>query len=392
MSVELITSNHGEEIREMIESSLQSIFIISPFMGKTTCKELARCISENKIRCKIITRFYREDFIQNVSSLEGLKELIISGAEVYALVGLHTKLYIIDSFYSIITSANYTYGGMYNNFELGVKIDNEIEINNACIDYFNDLWGKIERYNSNNKDKGIVSIELIDREMSIINQGSASRTKATVNMNKTKQGAELDDLSGTDLIEKALEEKYKASIKAELGGWLKFEADAQHRHDPNVSYLESTNSFTRNKTFFPTKPVGIKSNHKLFLALVSYDTDHVATPVIVGRGFSTGFNPNFVISGKFTGWESWMVNYPYYVELSQLELIKGPARNGISLLELYRNVKGNMYPSTFGTNIPFERIRQYHYQKDKIRITQYAEDYIDKLLEVKFNVFGKEYI
>ena len=390
MPVELITNNHGDEIRQIFNSTTNEILIISPFMGKKTCEELASIIIKKKISCKIITRFYREDFIQNVSSLEGLELLINAGVIIYALLGLHTKLYIIDDCYSIITSANYTYGGMYNNYELGIKIIEEYEINKACLEYFNDLWSRIETYNKNNHNNAIVTIDLIEKEKVLVNQASSTRTKSTVNLNKVMQGAELSRATSTDLFEKALTETYKSEIETELGGWLKFEADAQHRHNPDISYLESTNSYTRKKTFFPTRPISIKASDKLFLALVSYDSDHVATPMIIGRAFSSGFNPDFIVKGKFNGWESWMLDYPYFVELTNIELIKGPAKNGISLLDIYRKIKGDTYPSTYGTDIPFEKIRQYHYQKDKIRITKYAEKYIDDILESIFSVYGKE--
>jgi phosphatidylserine/phosphatidylglycerophosphate/cardiolipin synthase-like enzyme len=117
MSIELITENHGQEIKGILLSTQNTIKIISPFMARTTCEELAKII-KGGIGCQIITRFYREDFIQNASNLDGLLSLIEAGAEIRALIGLHTKLYIFDSNYSIITSANYTYKGFYTNYEL----------------------------------------------------------------------------------------------------------------------------------------------------------------------------------------------------------------------------------------------------------------------------------
>ena len=389
MSVELISENHGNVIRNIINSSKEKILIISPFMGRTTCLELAKYIVKNKVTCKIITRFYREDFIRNVSSLDGLLKLIKSGAKIFALIGLHTKLYIIDDVFSIITSANYTYGGMYNNFELGIKIENEEGIIKSCTEYFNDLWKKISKHN----DEGSISIQKIEDEKILVNKSISSRTKSTVNRNETKQGANIEEINhSSDLIEKALEKKYRSAINTKEGGWLKFEANAKHRHDPDKSYLDSVNIYTKRKTFFPKRPVGVKPEHKLFLSLVSYDSDGVATPVIIGRGYSKGFNPENIVKGKFNGWESWMTEYPYYVEFEQLELIRGPAKNGISLLELYRTIKGDIYPSTYQISIPFEELRKYHNKKDKIRITKYAEEYIDKIIEERFAKYGKDII
>jgi len=390
MPIELITKNHGENILNVFSEARETIKIVSPFLGRKTCEELSKYIASNKLKGRLITRFYREDFIQNASSLDGLNLLLDAGVEIRCLIGLHSKLYLIDDTYSIITSANYALGGLFSNFELGIKIEKEYEINTACKCYFDDLWNLIDEYNLHNNNKATVTYELIENESKIVNISTSTRTKRTENSNEFKQGAILTRKSSTDLIETALQKKMKGLISKDIGGWLKFQADAQHRHDPNLSYLDSLTAFTKNKTFFPTKPVGIKPNDKLFIALVSYDKDHVATPIIIGSAYSSGFNSEFVVKGRFAGQEDWMIDYPYYVELNHVELIRGPAKNGISLLEVYRNLKGDIYPSTFGSDVQFEKIRQYHYQKDKIRITTFAENYLSEELEKKFKVFGKD--
>jgi hypothetical protein len=395
MPIELITENHGEEIKEILSLTKDTIKIISPFMARITCEELARNISRNNIKCQIITRFYREDFIQNVSDLDGLLRLLEAGAEIRALVGLHAKLYIFDNIYSIITSANYTYKGFYTNFELGIKLEEEIEILLKCEEYFNNLWNQIEEYNLRNNNKAIITKELIENERKIINIGSASRTSSTVNSNNVKQGAELDinPSQDIDLIEIALNRSlYNQVNRNDFAGWLKFTSGAKSRHDPEQEFLVGDNTFTKNKTFFPRPPRGIKADKKLFLASVSYDIDNIATPIIMGRCDTFGYNENNVIKNKFSEWMDWMIEYPYYIICKNLEIIKGPVKNGISLLDVYRKLHGDIYPSQIGSDITFENIRKFHYQKDKIKITNKAVDYLNKELDKKFIQFGKEYI
>jgi len=384
MAIELITENHGLEIKDILNTVEDRILIISPFLGMKTCEELSNIIIKNKLLCKVITRFYREDFIQNASSLDGLLCLLEAGSVIMSLIGLHTKLYIFDDKYSIITSANYTYGGLYSNIELGIKIDNEFDINIKCEEYFNDLWNRIIDFNSKNSNKALITKDMINEEKKNVNISVSSRTKSTTNFNKTKQGAKLEIVSSYDIFEKALLNNSKLDTKNIIGGWLKFSADSKHRHDPNVGYFDRYNDFTRTRTFFPTRPIGIKSDDRIFLAVVSFDNDNVPTPVIVGRAFSSGFNENNVVKNKFEGWEEWMIDYPYFIELNSIEIINGPTKKGISLLEMYRKLKGNFYPSTFGLDYSFEKIRTYHYQKDKIRISKYAEEYLNKELDKKF--------
>jgi hypothetical protein len=109
----------------------------------------------------------------------------------------------------------------------------------------------------------------------------------------------------------------------------------------------------------------------------------------MGRALTKGFNDDNIVKGKINGWEDWMITYPYFIELYNIEVIEGPAKNGISLLEMYRILKSDFYPSSYGLNYPFEKIRTYHYQKDKIRITKFADEYLNKELEKKFFVHGK---
>jgi hypothetical protein len=389
MAVELITENHGLEIKDMLNMVKNRILIISPFLGMTTCEELSNVIREHKLSCKVITRFYREDFIQNVSSLKGLLCLLEAGAEIMSVIGLHTKLYIFDDNYSIITSANYTYGGLYSNIELGIKIDNEPDINIKCEEYFEDLWGRISDFNRNNHNAAIITKDLIGKEKDIVETVTPDRTKSTENFNKTKQGAELKMVSSSDIFEEALVNYSKPNGEDNIGGWLKFSASSEHRHDPNVGYFDGSNEFVKTRIFFPTRPVGIKSDDRIFLALVSRDNYNIPTPIIMGRAFSSGFNKNNIVESKIKGWEDWMIDYPYFVELNNIEVIDGPTRNGISLLELLRILKGDFYPSTYGKNYSFEKVRPYYYQKDKIRITKYAEDYLNKELDKKFLEHGK---
>ncbi len=392
MSIELLTENHGNEIEELLSLTSNYTKIISPFMGKNTCEKLSKFINTNKIKCKIITRFYREDFIQNVNSLDGLLSLLKAGAEIRALIDLHSKLYIFDNSYSIITSANYTFRGLYTNYELGVKLENEQEINVKCEEYFDNLWDRIEEYNKNNHNKAIITEELIEEEKRIVNISSSTRTSTTTNFNDTKQGAQLDvkPNQNYDLVEKIFSPSYKITEKNIFGYWLKFTSGSKNRHDPDKEYLDFENDFSKNKTFFPRQPIGIKAGDRLYLASISSDQDNVLTPIIMARCETEGFNKSNEITKRFDNWMNWMDDYPFYIICKNMEIIKGPVKNGISLLSVYRELLGKIYPSTFGnTDITFESIRKFHYQKDKLRITSIASEYINKELDKKFEQYGK---
>jgi len=393
MSIELIAENHGDEIKDLLLSSKDNLYIISPFMGMSTCKELSNIITANKLNCKIITRFYRENFFQNVSSIDGLLLLLKSGAELMALKYLHTKLYIFDDNCSIITSANFTSNGFYANYELGLKIDDEFEIIQKCIDYFDDLWEKINEYNKEHNNEAIITEKILEEEKAIINKISSQRTTSTENWNNIMRGAEINikPTQNVDIMEKAFSLLSDKSIDMSDGGWLKFTSGSRERHNPEKDYLYAENEFTLEHTFFPKKPTGVKKGEKMYLAAVSRDSDGIDTPIIMARCIAEGFNKdNIIIKGNFGHWMDWMADYPYYVECRNIEVIKGPVKNGVSLLEAYRVLKGNIYPSQLNSNISFEKIKRFHHQKDKIRITKIASEYFDNELEKRFSEYGKE--
>lgn len=115
----------------------QDLKIISPFIGDNMVTHLLKNWRGNKIQ--VITRYNLNDFRSGVSSLKALKKLIISGAEIKGIKGLHSKAYLFDQKSAIITSANFTNGGFINNHELGIRTDvleHLIETQN----YFSKLW------------------------------------------------------------------------------------------------------------------------------------------------------------------------------------------------------------------------------------------------------------
>lgn len=365
---------------------------MSPFIGRRTSEELARLIQEKQLRCKVITRFYREDFIQGASSLEGLKALINAGATIYSLNGLHSKLYIFDSLAAIITSANFTQGGLITNFELGIKAVEDDELISQCITYFNELWGKISDFNKYNSNKGRVTLEQIDRELQLVMNARDNRRPGMINKNDEKSGADLKIERTRDSVEDIFDSPLtQADFPALEAGWIKFEADANHRHDSKKTFLEDRSRFLVNRTFFPRnkKPRGIKAGQKIYLALISFDKSGCQVPMIIGRAYSDGFSDDFEASKDMEGWEDWMEEYPSYIYLHDGEFLDGPVENGISMNEIYAMLGSKTYPSTYGKgHMKIEDIRHYHFRKDKVRITPDVEKFLDAELLSRFGVHG----
>jgi len=286
MSIELIQDGHKNEIRSLFCQSEARIRIVSPFIGRRTSEGLAKLIQEKQLTCQVITRFCREDFIQGASSLEGLKALVNAGVTIYSLNGLHTKLYIFDSLATIITSANFTQGGLITNFELGIKAIEEDDLINQCVSYFNELWEKISVFNKLHSNKGLVTLSQINRELTFVRDAANYRKPGMINRNIETAGADLRIARSRDSIEDIFDSsEAHTDFRLLEAGWIKFEADANHRHDPQKGFFEDRSQFLRNKTFFPRnrRPRGIKAGQKIYLALISYDNTGYEAQMIMGR-------------------------------------------------------------------------------------------------------------
>lgn len=118
-------------------TNTKELKIISPFITDNMVTHLLDNWNGNTI--KVITRYNLNDFRSGVSSLKALRRLIEGGAEIKGIKDLHSKAYVFDSKSMIITSANFTNGGFFNNYELGIKSESKEQIKET-LDYFEKLW------------------------------------------------------------------------------------------------------------------------------------------------------------------------------------------------------------------------------------------------------------
>ncbi|HLF50937.1 phospholipase D family protein [Flavobacterium sp.] len=118
-------------------ATTKELKIVSPFITDNMVTHLLDNWKGNKIQ--VITRYNLNDFRSGVSSLKALRRLIEKDVEIKGIKDLHSKAYIFDANSMIITSANFTNGGFFNNHELGIKSESEVQIKET-LDYFNKLW------------------------------------------------------------------------------------------------------------------------------------------------------------------------------------------------------------------------------------------------------------
>jgi HKD family nuclease len=141
--IEIVTEEHSKLIKSLFTKTNDSIRIISPFLSKDTA--VLFCDAARKgVDCSFVTRFYLQDFVDGSNSIEGIQMMVDSGVKVYALIALHTKLYLFGKSDAIVGSANFTNGGLLRNVELSLHLNNEEHVLKELEDYFEEIRSKIE--------------------------------------------------------------------------------------------------------------------------------------------------------------------------------------------------------------------------------------------------------
>ncbi|WP_179352199.1 phospholipase D-like domain-containing protein [Winogradskyella vidalii] len=131
-----IHENWLQEFKNELNNT-NEVFIVSPFITDNIVKHLLEVFKGKLI--KVITRYNLNDFKKGVSSLAALERLVKSNAQIKGVIGLHSKLYLFDNKSVIITSANFTNGGFFNNREFGVLSLSDKTVKESH-NYFNELW------------------------------------------------------------------------------------------------------------------------------------------------------------------------------------------------------------------------------------------------------------
>lgn len=77
------------------------------------------------------------------NTVDGLEKMIKAGIKVYAVVGLHTKLYLFDGINAIMGSANFTTSGLKTNIELSLLFSEEASVVKDLNQHFDILLQRI---------------------------------------------------------------------------------------------------------------------------------------------------------------------------------------------------------------------------------------------------------
>ena len=398
--IELVSEKMKDRIEELFMEAKTSIHIISPFLSSRTADMLCEVVDNNpNIECVFITRIYIKDLLDNVNNVDSLEKLIKHGINVYALQGLHAKMYIFDNAKAIIGSANFTLGGLERNFEISVYSDETSIVNEATL-IFDDLAQYCVE-----KD-GVVDLELMAEVRSKYEEAYKDRQKDFGKSSLSMFGAErkskgvsikgsdwrVSDLKieDKDLVFDILEGKRKKTNNFNHNIWAKFEGKSDDRQPGNELpsltkvFLDDKERYIVN---FRNRPNGIQDGDQVYIVALTEDNNGKPTTRIVGRGFAKAYHNRNRVKPEWVKEHYWMSYYCYFCELTDVELINCIRSDCIPLDQVYSVLDKRTYVSTIDKdevkNMSLCQCRRSH-----IQMTLDAKEYLDSELDKLFEKYG----
>ncbi len=128
------------EIKNNLKKAEHEILICSPWITYLV-DEFS--VLGNGISSKFITNLREEDIERQITDVDKFRVLEEHGAEIKYNNDLHAKIVIIDNRVAIISSANMTKRGLLSNYEAGVLIKDQKQVQKA-VEFFNGIWEESE--------------------------------------------------------------------------------------------------------------------------------------------------------------------------------------------------------------------------------------------------------
>lgn len=125
-SYTLLRSPLDDSVRHLFSKCQRSIFIASPFINVYGINALVSALPDHvpNISIEVLTSITVKSLQDGSLDLDALIKLfdIRPLTHVVSLPRLHAKVYAVDDCRAIITSANFTRGGLVTNYEYGIAL------------------------------------------------------------------------------------------------------------------------------------------------------------------------------------------------------------------------------------------------------------------------------
>lgn len=156
--IALIKSPWEDVFLDLVEQTKEKLRITSPFIRLNPVEKMISA-KDADVSIEYITSFKLMNFYRKSSDFEALDTILKNNGIIRNYQPLHSKVYIFDEKQAIITSGNFTNGGMNTNYEYGVLIKDENNVGSVLQDFY-DIF--------NSSITGEISFEKIKNAQKII--------------------------------------------------------------------------------------------------------------------------------------------------------------------------------------------------------------------------------
>jgi len=127
--IKFLRSPWVEDFGALVDAARTSLIISSPYVGREPCNWILAAKSSageiNDISILLLTDLSPDKLLSGATDASAICDLAdtFPRAEIRFLPSIHAKVYIADDLRAIVTSANMTKGGLVDNYEYGVVVD-----------------------------------------------------------------------------------------------------------------------------------------------------------------------------------------------------------------------------------------------------------------------------
>ncbi|MFA5670021.1 MAG: phospholipase D-like domain-containing protein [Balneolaceae bacterium] len=132
--MKLIKTPWRSDFLNLIKDSKNKIRITSPFIKENICDDILS-IKKRSSSIELITSFKLINLYSGSLDINGIEKLIDNASNVSNHSKLHSKIYIFDDKKAVITSSNLNNGGLVNNYEYGILIDDKKVVYDVISDF-----------------------------------------------------------------------------------------------------------------------------------------------------------------------------------------------------------------------------------------------------------------
>lgn len=383
-AIKTLQTNHLDYFQSELKKS-NKLEIISPFITEDITHFILNYLSGKNI--KVITRYDLRDFYSGVSNLEAIKLFYKSGTKISGVCRLHSKLYIFDSRSAIITSSNFTRGGMLSNMEFGLLI-NDTKIIKDCKKYFNKLWRKADNE---------LTFKRIKEWESKLKKAKTKKVKVNDNSGLGDEGQDCFDKNESKNELKSIRKatgykKPQASIKSSERYFIKYIGATEGRRELFTKIKnEIEESECNERIYYSYHPRQISDGDIIYFGRMTMNPNDYA---IMGRGVGLRHSrKNDKVAGIETKSKRWKKKYKYFNRIQAAEFINGNLRDCILLTrDIIPKFEHRTLVSTLKRWEKGERkivVSRSLMQKQFVEITPEVANWLDKQLEKQMQLKGK---